>query len=154
MKWSDFMKTKSKRFLNLAPLCLALLGTTLLMAQPVKAEVTERSQVSRPVSADFKSQVDTATQSDEVESESDRWKKDRDFGSQRGLEDGKTGYGPNISRGDILLPPGIQNPDDYKDGYQEGYSQGWHQEHPLLGVIFDVFDSIWNVMSGLFNGVN
>ncbi|HFN2786403.1 TPA: hypothetical protein ACHDB9_000240 [Streptococcus pyogenes] len=33
------MKTKSKRFLNLATLCLALLGTTLLMARPVKAEV-------------------------------------------------------------------------------------------------------------------
>ncbi|HEQ5503775.1 TPA: hypothetical protein VHD08_001800, partial [Streptococcus pyogenes] len=33
------MKTKSKRFLNLATLCLALLGTTLLMEQPVKAEV-------------------------------------------------------------------------------------------------------------------
>ncbi|VHM38841.1 hypothetical protein [Streptococcus pyogenes] len=32
------MKTRSKRFLNLATLCLALLGTTLLMAQPVKAE--------------------------------------------------------------------------------------------------------------------
>ncbi|HEP6064563.1 TPA: hypothetical protein ACJT7N_001112 [Streptococcus pyogenes] len=124
----------------MAVLFLALFGTVLL--------------ISRPVSADFKGQVDTVTQSDEVKSESDRWKKDRDFGSQRGLEDGKTGYGPNISRDDILLPPGIQNPDDYKDGYQEGYSQGWHQENPLLGVIFDVFDSIWNVMSGLFNGVN
>ncbi|MEN4319374.1 hypothetical protein R2602_04940 [Streptococcus pyogenes] len=124
----------------MAVLFLALFGTVLL--------------ISRPVSADFKGQMDTVTQSDEVESESDRWKKDRDFGSQRGLEDGKTSYGPNISRDDILLPPGIQNPDDYKDGYQEGYSQGWHQEHPLLGVIFDVFDSIWNVMSGLFNGVN
>ncbi|HEP4577285.1 TPA: hypothetical protein VCT85_001539, partial [Streptococcus pyogenes] len=32
------MKTKSKRFLNLATLCLALLGTTLLMGQPIKAE--------------------------------------------------------------------------------------------------------------------
>ncbi|MWP74673.1 hypothetical protein GQY92_01675 [Streptococcus pyogenes] len=34
MKWGDFMKTKkSKRFLNLATLCLALLGTTLLMVK-------------------------------------------------------------------------------------------------------------------------
>ncbi|HHJ0088361.1 TPA: hypothetical protein ACQD5C_000223 [Streptococcus pyogenes] len=32
------MKTKSKRFLNLVTLCLALLGTTLLMGRPVKAE--------------------------------------------------------------------------------------------------------------------
>ncbi|QCK59680.1 hypothetical protein [Streptococcus pyogenes] len=124
----------------MAVLFLALFGTVLL--------------ISRPVSADFKGQVDTVTQSDEVESESDRWKKDRDFGSQRGLEDGKTGYGPNISRDDILLPPDIQNPDDYKDGYQEDYSQGWHQEHPLLGVIFDVFDSIWGVVSGLFSEAN
>lgn len=35
------MKTRSKRFLSLATLCLALplLGTTLLTTQPVKAEV-------------------------------------------------------------------------------------------------------------------
>ncbi|AIG49969.1 hypothetical protein STAB901_01990 [Streptococcus pyogenes STAB901] len=39
------MKTKSKRFLNLATLCLALLGTTLLMARPVKAEGPERDRV-------------------------------------------------------------------------------------------------------------
>ncbi|AND04405.1 TPA: hypothetical protein ACKQY5_001302 [Streptococcus pyogenes] len=32
------MKTKSKRFLKLATLCLALLSTTLLTTQPVKAE--------------------------------------------------------------------------------------------------------------------
>ncbi|SUO45749.1 hypothetical membrane associated protein [Streptococcus pyogenes] len=30
------MKTKSKRFLNLATLCLALLGTALLMGRPRK----------------------------------------------------------------------------------------------------------------------
>ncbi|HHJ7820772.1 TPA: hypothetical protein ACQNDY_001617 [Streptococcus pyogenes] len=33
------MKTKSKRFLNLATLCLALLGTTLLMGRPVNADM-------------------------------------------------------------------------------------------------------------------
>ncbi|HGH9922698.1 TPA: hypothetical protein ACJPGS_001000 [Streptococcus pyogenes] len=32
------MKTKSKRFLNLATLYLALLGTTLLMGRPVNAD--------------------------------------------------------------------------------------------------------------------
>ncbi|HEQ9820870.1 TPA: hypothetical protein VIS21_000470 [Streptococcus pyogenes] len=41
------MKTKSKRFLNLATLCLALLGTTLLMTCPVKAEVGEGSDKSK-----------------------------------------------------------------------------------------------------------
>ncbi|HER1920635.1 TPA: hypothetical protein VKO32_000608 [Streptococcus pyogenes NGAS346] len=38
------MKTKSKRFLNLATLCLALLGTTLLMTRPVKAEVISKRE--------------------------------------------------------------------------------------------------------------
>ncbi|VHB32734.1 Uncharacterised protein [Streptococcus pyogenes] len=36
------MKTRSKRFLNLATLCLALLGTILLVTQPVKAGELER----------------------------------------------------------------------------------------------------------------
>ncbi|HIF0022481.1 TPA: hypothetical protein ACXR6L_000907 [Streptococcus pyogenes] len=88
--------------------------------------------ISRPVSADFKSQVDTVTQSDEVESdrwEKDRREKDRDFGYQQGFENGK-------------------------NGYQEGYSKRWHQEHPLLGVVFDVFASIWDVVSGLFSEVS
>ncbi|HEP1646939.1 TPA: hypothetical protein ACJ68A_001620, partial [Streptococcus pyogenes] len=40
-----FMKTKSKRFLNLAPLCLALLSTTLLTTQPVKAEAWWKQNV-------------------------------------------------------------------------------------------------------------
>ncbi|HES6778377.1 TPA: hypothetical protein VO310_000451 [Streptococcus pyogenes] len=40
------MKTKSKRFLNLATLCLALLGTTLLMTQPVKAGESGAAYVS------------------------------------------------------------------------------------------------------------
>ncbi|HEQ2121612.1 TPA: hypothetical protein ACP1MF_001779 [Streptococcus pyogenes] len=39
------MKTKSKRFLNLAPLCLALLSTTLLTTQPVKAEAWWKQNV-------------------------------------------------------------------------------------------------------------
>ncbi|VHD33555.1 Uncharacterised protein [Streptococcus pyogenes] len=39
------MKTKSKRFLNLATLCLALLSTTLLTTQPVKAEAWWKQNV-------------------------------------------------------------------------------------------------------------
>ncbi|HGK8398121.1 TPA: hypothetical protein ACJ645_001725, partial [Streptococcus pyogenes] len=40
-----FMKTKSKRFLKLATLCLALLSTTLLTTQPVKAEAWWKQNV-------------------------------------------------------------------------------------------------------------
>ncbi|HEP1407799.1 TPA: hypothetical protein VCA58_000084 [Streptococcus pyogenes] len=39
------MKTKSKRFLKLATLCLALLSTTLLTTQPVKAEAWWKQNV-------------------------------------------------------------------------------------------------------------
>ncbi|VGU99023.1 Uncharacterised protein [Streptococcus pyogenes] len=112
--------------------------------------------ISRPVSADFKSQVDTVTQSDEVESdrwEKDRREKDRDFGYQQGFENGKNGYGPNVDRDEIPVLPGVKNSDEYKNGYQEGYSQAWHQEHPFQGVIFavfDVFSLIWGVISELF----
>ncbi|HER2639475.1 TPA: hypothetical protein ACHIFC_001187 [Streptococcus pyogenes] len=45
------MKTKSKRFLNLATLCLALLGTTLLTTQPVKAEEGQNKQQEVSVSS-------------------------------------------------------------------------------------------------------
>ncbi|HGM9000959.1 TPA: hypothetical protein ACKQOX_000459 [Streptococcus pyogenes] len=62
------MKTKSKRFLNLATLCLALLGTTLLMARPVKAEVsrsegaerTEQQNLFRGPQEDFEEGNDEA----------------------------------------------------------------------------------------------
>ncbi|HEQ9022617.1 hypothetical protein ACODZZ_00655 [Streptococcus pyogenes] len=39
------MKTKSKRFLKLATLCLALLSTILLTIQPVKAEAWWKQNV-------------------------------------------------------------------------------------------------------------
>ncbi|MGS7109253.1 hypothetical protein ACEN6Y_02295 [Streptococcus pyogenes] len=152
------MKTKSKRFLNLATLCLALplLGTTLLMARPVKADVSRSEGAERTEQQNlFRGpQEDFEEGNDEAGSYTYTWEKDRDFGKQQGLEAGKNGYGPNISRDDISVPVGMQNPDEYKDGYQEGYSEGWHQEHPLLGVVFDVFVSIWGVVSGLFSEAN
>ncbi|HER3004979.1 TPA: hypothetical protein ACQKR9_001260 [Streptococcus pyogenes] len=191
------MKTRSKRFLNLATLSLALLGTTLLMAQPVKAEGVQivdrdRSTEQENIKKNYmerlglsnltgqydkdrfegyldgynkgrqpgapKSPEKTKRYDPESENPSDGYStnedRDREFGQQKGIDDGKNGYWPNVNRQEITIPKGIDYPDEYRDGYQEGYSQGWHQEHPLLGVIFDVFDSIWNVMSGLFNGVN
>ncbi|HHJ7756089.1 TPA: hypothetical protein ACQNB9_000075 [Streptococcus pyogenes] len=105
--------------------------------------------ISRPVSADLTSQVNRVTQFDQSS-----WEEDRESGYEKGLENGKNGYGPNVSRDTIPVPEGIQNSDEYKDGYQEGYSEGWHQEHPLLGVVFNVFVSIWGVVSGLFCEAN
>ncbi|HEP1280790.1 TPA: hypothetical protein VB373_000684 [Streptococcus pyogenes] len=154
MKWSDFMKTKSKRFLNLATLCLALLGTTLLMTCPVKAEVSKSEGAERTEQQNLSRDRQEGVEEGDDEAGSDTSKKDREFGKQEGFEAGKKGYWPNVNREEIPILRRIDFEDKYREGYQEGYSEGWHQEHPLLGVVFDVFDSIWNVMSGLFNGVN
>ncbi|VHF16388.1 Uncharacterised protein [Streptococcus pyogenes] len=74
------MKTKSKRFLNLATLCLALLGTTLLMAHPVKAEVQVIRQEQRS---------DTETSENQTD----------DTEMNKYLEGRKKGYGDGYSDG-------------------------------------------------------
>ncbi|HFH9611057.1 TPA: hypothetical protein ACJ7D8_001675 [Streptococcus pyogenes] len=83
--------------------------------------------ISRPVSADFKSQVDTVTQSDEVESdrwEKDRREKDRDFGYQQGFENGKNGYGPNVDRDEIPVLPGVKIQMNTKMGIKKVIARG------------------------------
>ncbi|HEP6531799.1 TPA: hypothetical protein VC886_001539 [Streptococcus pyogenes] len=71
------MKTKkSKRFLNLATLCLALLGTTLLMAQPANAE-----EVSPNIGVEGTSQYYGEMQG-EYDEEAELSSKDREFGRQ------------------------------------------------------------------------
>lgn len=148
------MKTKkSKRFLNLATLCLALLGTTLLMAHPVNAEVAKQSGGSDKMvnQSERTDNVRVLTDSDGYSTNEGR---DREFGKQKGNDDGKNGYWPNVNRQEITIPKGIDYPDEYRDGYEEGYSEGWHKEHPFQGAIFDVFVSIWGVVSGLFSEAN
>ncbi|HFD5518101.1 TPA: hypothetical protein ACF44E_001485 [Streptococcus pyogenes] len=89
------MKTKkSKRFLNLATLCLALLGTTLLMGRPVKAE---GSVVSDNSSGSTSSLVD--------DSERDK-------------------IGRQYEAGDLTLPYNKGRYDGYIDGYEDGKKQG------------------------------
>ncbi|HHK1258221.1 TPA: hypothetical protein ACQOC5_000048, partial [Streptococcus pyogenes] len=110
------MKTKSKRFLNLATLCLALLSTTLLMAQPVKAR-DNQSQQQEHVSNNI------------VE---DAQKNDSDY--DQGYEEGyKEGYKEGQKEG------APENPDKkdedklknkssrYGDGYYLGYYRGWDE---------------------------
>ncbi|VHA87494.1 hypothetical protein [Streptococcus pyogenes] len=151
------MKTKSKRFLNLATLCLALLGTTLLTTQPVKAEAVQ--SVGRDRSTDQMVNQSERTDNVGVLTDSDGYstneERDRKFGKQNGIDDGKNGYWPNVNREEIPIPAkGVDFEDEYRDGYEEGYSEGWHQEHPLLGVVFDVFDFIWDAVGGFFGSAN
>ncbi|VGS80555.1 hypothetical membrane associated protein [Streptococcus pyogenes] len=120
------MKTKSKRFLNLATLCLALLGTTLLMAHPVKAEFVKQNEGSG------KSKVQE--QSPYVRGKSE--------GYQKGLEDGKVaGKKPGTTSEPLQGSdsPGTTpytNADEngrytraYKEWYLHGYRAGWHGIH-------------------------
>ncbi|HES2060685.1 TPA: hypothetical protein VNR99_000640 [Streptococcus pyogenes] len=123
MKWSGFMKTKSKRFLNLATLCLALLGTTLLMAHPVQAEViSKRDYMTRFGLGDLED--DSANYPSNLEA---RYK-----GYLEGYEKGLKG--DDIpERPKIQVPEDVQPSDhgDYRDGYEEGFGEGQHKRDPL-----------------------
>ncbi|WP_136265103.1 hypothetical protein [Streptococcus pyogenes] len=108
MKWSDFMKTKSKRFVNLATLCLALLGTTLLMEQPVKA---------------YGRQDESALQQTNYDQEVDR-------GYREGYLAGSRPDAPKNPKRTLEYDPDSTDPHNgYNDGYSSGYSAGWHTTH-------------------------
>ncbi|HHJ9200620.1 TPA: hypothetical protein ACQNXK_001427 [Streptococcus pyogenes] len=120
------MKTKSKRFVNLAALCLALLGTTLLMGEPVKAEV-----ISEVIS---KRDYMTRFGLDNLEDGSAKYPSNLEARYKGYLE----GYKKGLKGDDIPERPAIQVPDDvqssygddYKDGYEEGFGEGQHKRDP------------------------
>ncbi|HHY1273200.1 hypothetical protein AB7996_08470, partial [Streptococcus pyogenes] len=137
MKWSDFMKTKSKRFSNLATLCLALLGTTLLMAHPVKAEgvTQERNRVTH-----------TTGGTDGNESLK-QWHRGYDEGYEKGLSGSD-----RSERGDIDVPEDIdsQYGDDYKDGYEGGFEDGRRKAKPIETFLEDVWEFFRDIFKGWF----
>ncbi|HEQ9304564.1 TPA: hypothetical protein VIG02_001351 [Streptococcus pyogenes] len=117
------MKTKSKRFVNLSTLCLALLGTTLLMEQPVKADgsesrseeqVTERRQsgtYGRGYSEDYRKGYN--------EGYAEGFKKD----IPQYPEDNE-----NVKNNKYYTPDSRRGPyDPYSDGFDLGYSDGWRK---------------------------
>ncbi|HHJ8023374.1 TPA: hypothetical protein ACQNH0_001674, partial [Streptococcus pyogenes] len=108
MKWSDLMKTKSKRFVNIATLCLALLGTTLLMEQPVKA---------------YGRQDESALQQTDYDQEVDR-------GYREGYLAGSRPDAPKNPKRTLEYDPDSTDPHNgYNDGYGSGYSAGWRTTH-------------------------
>ncbi|HEP1534708.1 hypothetical protein ACEN7M_00700 [Streptococcus pyogenes] len=115
------MKTKSKRFLNLATLCLALLGTTLLIEQPVKAEVTiVRQEQKRANTGD----------STRENSEQDPYIKDYDEGYLDGYQNGQKPEAPESPEKTDKYDPESNDPmNGYNDGYGSGYSAGWRKAH-------------------------
>ncbi|HHK1540332.1 TPA: hypothetical protein ACQOH6_000887, partial [Streptococcus pyogenes] len=119
------MKTKkSKRFVNLATLCLALLGTTLLMEQSAEAEVIlipRPDWTSRGSGSQAKSQA-----------KDDPYQRGREDGHKAGLEAAKGHGDSTISSDAVPKPYGSDEQKNhlyrsgYLDMYRHGYSQGQH----------------------------
>ncbi|HHD5094572.1 Uncharacterised protein [Streptococcus pyogenes] len=141
------MKTKSKRFLNLATLCLALLSTTLLTTQPVKAEITlaegesTSHQTAQPTS---QSKLFLGSESGENSTYGpDFW---RGLGYNDGYEKGKESDSPGI--GDINIPDYVSDKEAYKKGYQEGFEEGRREARPIEAFI----EQVWEFFTSIFKG--
>ncbi|VHF36699.1 hypothetical protein [Streptococcus pyogenes] len=137
------MKTRSKRFLNLATLCLALLGTTLLMGRPVKAEAAPTDAL-------------TSTISDNGEGEGSE-----KYWWHRGYKDGckegeKSNTRKELDRYTFKdFPAGIPDDDnkvEYMDGYDGGYEAGWRKGHPVEAFLEDVWGFLTSIFDGWFGG--
>ncbi|HEP1347701.1 TPA: hypothetical protein VB384_001363 [Streptococcus pyogenes] len=149
------MKTKSKRFLNLATLCLALLGTTLLMGQSVKAEVG-RTPLVEEVSGNGSTDEElTQERNDGAEA----YQKGRDAGEGAGYKDGKKENAPRVPQIDNPRPsstPYDQNPtlkaeygNGYSDAYLSGYNRGWDETNPIQSTLI----WLWTIVTAFFGNL-
>ncbi|VHM89374.1 Uncharacterised protein [Streptococcus pyogenes] len=129
------MKTKSKRFLNLATLCLALLGTTLLIEQPVKAEVVVK-EVQQTKDSDIRKEYMERLRITDSDLEDQEHLRNRVQGYVEGYKEGyKEGVSQDPDKNlDVLKNKdyhpdnGQRNPyDTYSDGFDEGYTSGWNK---------------------------
>ncbi|HER1153114.1 TPA: hypothetical protein VJJ15_000729 [Streptococcus pyogenes] len=157
MKWSNLMKTKSKRFLNLATLCLALLGTTLLMGHPVKAEEGRSNQQEVSVSRQSGQSdgEDLSEDSDDNYPYAKGHYAGQDFGYKEGLEAGWQEADPKEPQ-DIPEPEsnpyGSEGEDSsdfkegFRDGYPGGYVEGWRKSHPLWAIVQDFLPWLYNFL--------
>ncbi|HER5564599.1 hypothetical protein [Streptococcus pyogenes] len=130
------MKTRSKRFLNLATLCLALLGTALLMTCPVKADVSTPEMAQTLAGSD--------TNGD------DEYTKNWNKGYGEGYKEGSDPYAEEKDETELdkLAKDKAKNEGDgYSDGYQTGYSEGWQKHHPIQAFL----SFIWYVISDFFS---
>ncbi|MGS7030194.1 hypothetical protein ACEN68_07495 [Streptococcus pyogenes] len=117
------MKTKSKRFLNLATLCLALLGTTLLTTQPAEAEV-----ILLPINGNGSGGLNSQAKSQAEDDLKVDWYKGHKDGLKKGEAASKC---EDLVREKIPVPQGVLDKTEYWDGYETGYSEGWYNKHGL-----------------------
>ncbi|VGV45331.1 Uncharacterised protein [Streptococcus pyogenes] len=135
------MKTKSKRFLKLATLCLALLSTALLMTQPVKAEAVPQS-VEQGVTQERNRVTDTTSGTYGVESQK-QWYRGYDEGYAKGLSGSD-----RFERDDIVVPEDIDSRygDDYKEGYEGGFEDGRRKAKPVEAFL----EQVWQFFTDIF----
>ncbi|HHJ7453243.1 hypothetical membrane associated protein [Streptococcus pyogenes] len=148
------MKTKSKRFLNLATLCLALLGTTLLTTQPVKAEATPITQeVQQPDenTEDIKREYMSRYGTDLTEQDA----QDRFRGYLDGYNDGLKGSNRS-ERNNIQVPDELKDKgnrdSEYRDGYEGGFEVGRRKNYPVQAFLEEVWDFLTGIFSSWFSG--
>ncbi|HHJ9870070.1 TPA: hypothetical protein ACQMG9_001542 [Streptococcus pyogenes] len=108
------MKTKSKRFLNLATLCLALLGTTLLTTQPVKADGT---------GADYVSGYEGPYYQGRNKGKEDGYR----AGNYKGAPDDPGSHTPPVDPYSSDRQNSYLYRSGYGEGYTQGYYEGWHK---------------------------
>ncbi|HEQ1092784.1 TPA: hypothetical protein ACF4ZG_001381 [Streptococcus pyogenes] len=158
------MKTKSKRFVNLATLCLALLGTTLLMGRPVKADgVTDGVSESLQHQEQLDSEVGETENSKQHGSTVDPYREyleGRDAGYEAGYRDGnklgapkEVGKGPHVPLTNPYDDDETEKKQDYESGYSDaydgGYSDGWRNAHPIQAFL----DMAWHFLAYTIGGL-
>ncbi|HEP1546765.1 TPA: hypothetical protein VMJ50_000647 [Streptococcus pyogenes] len=158
MKWSDFMKTKSKRFLKLATLCLALLSTTLLMTQPVKAEATLIQKSSDGLvdsaNSDNNSEQDNIKQEYMSRLRLSQSEIDQEPYHKERLEGYIAGYQDGLKPGALETPSAYESGSEgHNDGYTEGYSRSWHKTNqPIRTALYDAFEWFMGWLERFFEG--
>ncbi|HGM9042855.1 TPA: hypothetical protein ACKPVG_000725 [Streptococcus pyogenes] len=152
------MKTKSKRFLNLATLCLALLGTTLLMGQPVKAEVEQANgeRVTAVGTDDEDSSIkqkyfETWGRGDEDLDLTNQYYKGRLDGYVAGYKEGQKSDSSKEPKGVYQTENGDN---EYKNGYNDtypvGHHDGWASVRPFQALLDEALTWILSTIGSIF----
>ncbi|HEQ8696271.1 TPA: hypothetical protein ACJPEX_001530 [Streptococcus pyogenes] len=149
------MKTRSKRFLNLATLCLALLGTTLLMGRPVKAEVVSTRETQQTgenaeddnIKKDYLNRIGLDNLDDLEQPGKDRFQ-----GYLDGYKEGLKGS----NRPDAIPIPNSFTGDEgeYRDGYEEGFGEGRRKNYPVQAFLEEVWGFLTEVFGSWFGSGN
>ncbi|HHJ7666684.1 TPA: hypothetical protein ACQNA7_000840 [Streptococcus pyogenes] len=164
------MKTKSKRFLKLVTLCLALLSTTLLMTQPVKAEgVLDSSdsgeQLGNPVLTENQRERKLIEEQyfgkwAGKEDLQDPYYKGKLDGYISGYEDGRKtdSVHPDIKHEEEVQEPSAtpyfyddKDKQEYKSGYDENYGIGYYDGWSSVNPIRSTLEWLWREVSYWFS---